>query len=464
MNDRAYSLDALRGYAIITMVLSATIVGGILPAWMYHAQTPPPEHLFNPGIPGLTWVDMVFPSFLFAMGAAFPFSIGKKLAKGVSKLRLTFDAIIRTALLTYFAIFIQHFYPYMLSAPQDMSSWLLAILCFALLFPTFMRLPFKMPQWGDWTVKLGAIAVGITLMLTTNYAGGVKFNIHTSNIIILILANMALFGSILYIFTYKNWKARIVILMLLMAIMLSSTISESWAASVATFNPLTWFYNFNYLKYLFIIIPGSFAGEFLLNAMTSSSKSPKNCNNIAYTMIVITLAIIISNLYCLYMRYLVLNMIISAILVVIGYASLRKSKGISLLWRNLFIAGAFMLFLGLFIEPFEGGIKKDPVNFSYLFTTAGLSFYALIFFSVVCDYFKCTRSTSFLVMSGQNPMIAYVAGDLLLMPLLNILGLYSLLGIFHISPVMGFLQGVILTTCAVLVTMFFTKIKWFWRT
>ena len=76
MNDRALSIDALRGYAIITMVLSATIVAGILPGWMYHAQTPPPTHAFNPDVPGLTWVDLVFPSFLFAMGAAFPFSIG----------------------------------------------------------------------------------------------------------------------------------------------------------------------------------------------------------------------------------------------------------------------------------------------------------------------------------------------------------------------------------------------------
>ena len=34
MNNRAYALDALRGYAIITMVLSATIVTQVLPGWM----------------------------------------------------------------------------------------------------------------------------------------------------------------------------------------------------------------------------------------------------------------------------------------------------------------------------------------------------------------------------------------------------------------------------------------------
>ena len=41
MNKRAFSLDALRGYAIITMVLSGTIASGVLPGWMYHAQVGP---------------------------------------------------------------------------------------------------------------------------------------------------------------------------------------------------------------------------------------------------------------------------------------------------------------------------------------------------------------------------------------------------------------------------------------
>ena len=95
MNNRAYALDALRGYAIITMVLSATIVTQVLPGWMSHAQTPPPDHIFNPSLPGITWVDLVFPFFLFAMGAAFPFSIGKRAEKGDSKLKLVYEAVKR---------------------------------------------------------------------------------------------------------------------------------------------------------------------------------------------------------------------------------------------------------------------------------------------------------------------------------------------------------------------------------
>ena len=76
-STRASSLDALRGYAILTMVLSGSVAWGVLPGWMYHAQVGPRSNfVFDGSIYGITWVDLVFPFFLFAMGAAFPFSIG----------------------------------------------------------------------------------------------------------------------------------------------------------------------------------------------------------------------------------------------------------------------------------------------------------------------------------------------------------------------------------------------------
>ena len=70
----------------------------------------------------------------------------------------------------------------------------------------------------------------------------------------------------------------------------------------------------------------------------------------------------------------------------------------------------------------------------------------------------------FLVMPGQNPMMAYVVGDLLIMPLVNLLGIASLLVYFNENAWMGFLRGVVLTTLSVLITMFFTRIKCFCRT
>lgn len=466
MKGRAYSLDALRGYAILTMVLSATVAGSILPAWMYHAQTPPPTHAFNPELPGLTWVDLVFPFFLFAMGAAFPFSIRKRKEKGESELRLVYDALKRGVQLTFFAIFIQHFYPYMLSSPQDMRAWLLAIACFAVLFPMFMRLPFPLPAWGHTAVKLGAYAVAVVMLLTVNYADGREFSLYTSNIIILLLANMAIFGSIIYLFTMDNKWARIAVLLVLAGIILSSEVKGSWTSTLFGFTPVPWMYRFDYLKYLFIVLPGSLAGDFLLEWMNRREYEEGEDKNDrkAYVALFLSVAIILCNLVGLYNRWLHVNLVVNILLLLAGWWLLRKSAGSASLWKELFNMGAFLLLVGLCLEPFQGGIKKDVATFSYFFVTSGLACMALIVFHILCDYFHCRKSTSWLVMSGQNPMIAYVAGDLLVIPVLQMTGLFPLLSYLHSNPWLGFLQGLLLTSLSLLVTIFFTRIKWFWRT
>ncbi len=465
MNQRAYALDALRGYAILTMVLSATVASGILPGWMYHAQTPPSTHVFNPYLPGITWVDLVFPFFLFAMGASFPFSIGKRREKGDSQWKLAGEALKRGVQLTFFAIFIQHFYPYVLSSPQDARAWFLAIFCFVLLFPMFMRLPWNMPQWAHQGIKLIAYLLAFVLLLTTSYSGDRTFNLSFSNIIILLLANMAIFGSLLYLFTmYCRW-VRLGALLLVGAVMLSAQADSSWTQWLFDATPLPWMYRFDYLKYLFIVIPGSIAGEYLLEWMKQRPREEEQKNHfIAWGLLVLTLVLIVGNLTGLYTRHLEINLLATLLLLGVGLWILRRVTGIALLWRKLFIAGAFLLFLGLCLEPFQEGIKKDPATFSYFFVTSGLAFMALLFFSIVCDYFHCLRSTRFLVMSGQNPMIAYVAGDLLIMPVLNLTGLAAFLPYLHQNAWLGFLQGILLTSLVVLVTMFFTRIKWFWRT
>ena len=467
MNNRALSLDALRGYAILTMVLSATIVYGILPGWMYHAQVPPPDHVFNPCLPGLTWVDMVFPSFLFAMGAALPFSVGKRMRKGASKLSLALNALWRGVKLTFFAILIQHFYPYMTGG--DLHSQLLAVFCFALLFPMYMRLPWEMPGWMRTAIQLAAMAVGTTVMLCMSYPTDYDLNLHlhTSNIIILILANVSVFATLLFIFTANSRTVRLSILAILFGIILSADAdSGSWAAWLMSATPASWLYVPAYLKYLFIVIPGSIAGEILLAHTEKMQAAPcvATPRSKAWAIAAIAIAIVVVNLVCLYARWLNLNLALNAALLIAGYATVRRGEGFCALWRELFIAGAVMMLLGLAVEPFEDGIKKDPVTFGYLFTTGGMSFMTLIFLSVVCDYFKCHRSTAFLVMSGQNPMVAYVACDLLIYPILGMCGLMQHLGFFATSPWLGFLQGVLLTSLAVLVTMFFTRIKWVWRT
>jgi Uncharacterized conserved protein len=330
MNQRAYALDALRGYAIITMVLSATVASGILPVWMYHAQEPPPTHVFNPTLSGLTWVDLVFPFFLFSMGAAFPFSIGKRIEKGENQIRLIWDAVKRGLQLTFFAIFIQHFYPYVLSSPQDIRSWGLALLSFALLFPMFMRIPLKIPVWAHTGIKIIAYLLAFLLMISVKYADGRTWSLGFSNIIILLLANMAVFGSIIYIFTRNNRWARIAVLICLMATLLSAGTEGSWAQIVYNYTPFPWMYKFTYLKYLFIVIPGSIAGEYLMEWMVRRSKESvlavKNDRQISVFLLILTIGVIILNLCFLESRLLVVNLIVTASLLILGLFFIKECE------------------------------------------------------------------------------------------------------------------------------------------
>lgn len=466
MKQRALALDALRGYAIITMVLSATVVAGILPQWMYHAQTPPPTHAYDASISGLTWVDLVFPFFLFAMGAAFPFSLGSRLRKGVCKGRLVADTVLRWLQLAFFAIFIQHFYPYVLSSPQDVRSWLLALLAFGLLFPMFMRFE-RLPRWGALAVKVAAYGAAVALLLTTEYAGGRVFDLNFSNIIILILSNVALFGGVLYIFTARCGVVRLVVMAALTALVLGADVSGSWAQKIMGWSPAWWLLRMDYLRYLLILIPASFAGEMLARSMTTEGWNRKTAksNKPAVVVAVAMIAGVVGTLWSVNHHHIGWAFVINVVTMVSAWLALRRVDApLGELWRGLLAMAAVLMFVGLMAEPLQGGVKKDPATLSYLLVTSSLATSVQLFFSVVCDYFGHRRATSFLTMSGQNPMVAYVAGDLVVYPLLNLTGGVALLWPLYASPWLGFLHGVLLTTVSVLLTMLTTRLKWFWRT
>ncbi len=471
--QRAYALDALRGYAIITMVLSATVVAGILPEWMYHAQTPPPTHAYLPEISGLTWVDLVFPFFLFAMGAALPFSIGSRLERGVKWWKIAIDVVLRWLQLAFFAIFIQHFYPYVLSAPQDLRSWLLAMAAFAVLFPMFMRFD-RVALWGRIAIKVAAYGAAVVMLLTTDYASERIFSPEFSNIIILILSNVALFAGLIYLVTSAEWlrgrgrEVRMLLFALLALLVLGGDVEGSWAADVMRYSPIWWLLRFDYLRYLLILLPAMEAGEMLRQSMKGEGDATERTsgnNRWATVLGVAAVVLVVATLGSVQNHQIGLWALVTvAILCVMMVASKRVSGTMGRLWLQLSVLAAVVLALGVLAEPLQGGVKKDPATLSYLFTTAGLATVSLVALSVAVDYFGHRKALAFLWQSGQNPMVAYVACDLVVYPLLNITGGVALLWPLYSTPLLGALHGFILTAVTVLITMFTTRRKWFWRT
>lgn len=433
---RSNSLDALRGFAILAMVLSSSIAFGILPDWMYHAQTPPPSHQFNPALPGITWVDLVFPFFLFSMGAAIPLALHKKVE---NRLSVISGLVQRFILLIFFAIFTLH-----ARASAGWENQLIAISAFVLLCFVFIRMDAKIP-------KIIALTAAVAFLF---YKG---VDVYKSDIIILVLANMAFFGSVIWWLTAKHPLFRLGVLPFIAAIFMAADTPGSWAEAVYNWSPLPWMYKFYYLKYLFIILPGTFAGEWLLLSVPAIPTWDKR----KWMMIAGgAFLLVIVNVVCLFSRQVVLNLVLSALIGTFMLVLATKVQA----WKNYLQAGVYLLWLGLFFDCTQGGIKKDPSNYSYYFVTGGLAFLVILGFTVLEYYGYATRIIRYLAVNGRNPMVAYVAGNLLLLPLLKLTGAIDLLSAMEHNVWLGVLRGLLFTGVVSLITIFFVHRKWFWKT
>ena len=605
---RAHALDALRGYAIITMVLSAMEAFSVLPRWMYHAQVPPPDHVFDPTIYGITWVDIIFPFFLFSMGAAIPLSLGRQHAKGESIMKLTWKTVQRWVKLTFFAIFIIHAFPFMLGYEQEWMRYAMPIFFFILLCLMFMPNPFGLSPYKARAITWSAYLVAVGFMLLQPYAGGAPFRLTDSDCIMLILANVSLTGSIIYLLTIGHPLRRLALLPFLVALFMAAHTANSWPALLIHTSWLPWLYLPAYQVYLLIIIPGTVAGEWIAqwlekmkandtskglvdnyqkkneavlenvnplkggrgavlengngvkndekvvleneNKVRTRSEEMKDKENaLALPVAFLSLALIVVNVVLLFGRHLVANLVATMVLTALTAWLLRSrreagttgveaakqrsaskdassqnaakqevsnreassqeaakqevsSREASLqeaskqevsnreassqeaaqqevynqkcssipasptlhFWQRLSSAGAYLLLLGLCLESYEGGIRKDDVTLSYLFVTCGLAFYGLLLRTVVCDHWQGRWLCAPLEMVGKNPMVAYVSASMVIIPVLILTHIYPYIDALSSQPLTGFLKGVLLTTLCMALTAWFTHKRWFWKT
>jgi predicted acyltransferase len=471
MKTRNESLDALRGFAILTMVLSGAIAyGDVLPAWMFHAQVPPPAHKFDPSIPGITWVDLVFPFFLFSMGAAIPLALKKYMEQGKGLVFILRLAVKRFLLLAFFALFSNHMKAWALAENPATGDYLLSIAAFVLLFFQFYENKNEKRTTMFLTAKLLSFAIALFLLWKIPFWSGKGFDFYKSDIIILVLANMALFGTVIYYFTADKPLLRIGILPFIIAVFLAAKEpTNGWAKELFQFSAVggwkfDWLYKFYFLKYLFIIIPGTLAGEMMLKEMKNEKLEREKVRpSVENWLVMIALALIFVNLYALFTRLLFVNVLISTTLCIAALYLLKTAtKGN--LYKQLVNAGTYLLLLGLFFEAYEGGIKKDSSTYSYYFVTAGLAFFSLIFFTVLAQRKWGVPVARYLSLNGKNPMVAYVAGNLVVLPLLALTQTRHYWDAMNQNFFMGFMKGLVFTAVVSVITILFVNKKWFWKT
>lgn len=465
---RSLALDALRGFAILTMILSSRIPYGVLPGWMYHVQVPPPRHTFDPMVPGISWVDLVFPFFLFAMGAAFPLALSRKKASGVSALRLTGQIVWRGILLMFFALTIMAVRPHSFDPSLSASSLLLGLLMFGCMFLVFFRYPEKIKKGIRMLLQFAGYAGIFIFFFMMKYPDGSGFLWKRYDIIILVLSNVAIAGSLIWVATETSYIWRLAIMAGLLAIRLSFNAENNWIHSAGVAYPSWMLFQLYFLKYLFIVIPGTIAGDIILS-YSRQKRDPENepvMNRSVYAFIsFLMFYMIYLSLAGLYTRLVWQTTAAGIALCGITFYLFRmNTSAYNTFLRSLFSWGAFWFVLGLLFEPFEGGIKKDHSTMSYYFVTSGLAVFMLIGFSILIDIFKKQRWLSILIDNGQNPMLAYAGGTNLLTPLVLLLYIDQSLAALLPGPWPGALKGIIVTGILGLIVQFFTRKKIFWRT
>ncbi len=335
--------------------------------------------------------------------------------------------------------------------------------------------------------KIVSFAVALFLLWWLPFWGGKGFDWYHSDIIIIVLANMALFGTLIYYFTADKPLLRIGLLPFIMAIFLAAKEpGAGWAKELFNFSHIgavnfDWLYKFYFLKYLFIIIPGTVAGEWMMESIKNEKLRIKNEASAAIKneelkiknegedgrvenwLALIGVALIVFNLYGLFTRMLLLNLVVTSLLCGLA-VYLTRLYAKDNLYRRLITGGTYLLLLGLCFEAYEGGIKKDSSTYSYYFVTCGLAFYALLCFSVMAKRKYFSAIAHYFSLNGKNPMVAYVAGNLVLLPLLALTHTKTLWDGMNQNAVMGLMKGLVFTGLVSLITIFFVKRRWFWKT
>ena len=120
---RIRSVDALRGFVMFMMIFVNDLAGAgkVVPDWMVHFSDR------HHGGSGMTFVDLVFPAFLFIVGMSIPMAMGARLAKGYSNSRMLGHVCVRTLSLLFIGVLMVHETPDAAAMGWSGNGWCIAM-------------------------------------------------------------------------------------------------------------------------------------------------------------------------------------------------------------------------------------------------------------------------------------------------------------------------------------------------
>lgn len=167
--NRITSVDALRGFVMFMMIFVNDLAGApptIVPAWMRHFH----------GKSGMTFVDLVFPAFLFIVGMSIPLALGRRV-QTEPLWKTVLHILSRTLALLLIGIMMVNESPDTQSMGWSAALWsvllyLSAILAFCQIAPKRDAMKSESrPRRQTVTIILRALGFGVLAFLAFSFRG-----------------------------------------------------------------------------------------------------------------------------------------------------------------------------------------------------------------------------------------------------------------------------------------------------
>ena len=104
-----------------------------------------------------------------------------------------------------------------------------------------------------------------------------------------------------------------------------------------------------------------------------------------------------------------------------------------------------------------------PETFAWFFQGCGIAIFLLLVFILITEVLRRPRPLQLLVANGQNPMLAYVANGMLILPLLGLAGGKNAVDSLELAPSLAFAWSLALTLLVAFTVRFFVSRRLLWR-
>ncbi|NCS88924.1 MAG: hypothetical protein AUK34_13960 [Ignavibacteria bacterium CG2_30_36_16] len=384
---RIESIDVFRGLTILTMVFVNDVASvRNIPEWMKH---------FPSNVDGMTFVDIVFPAFLFIVGMAIPFAFQKRSEKGESTTSVWGHLLFRSVGLIYLGVMMVNVSSINSEASGiSMYLWMLLLyVSIILVWNSYSSVKNKFISTG--IRSIGAVVLFVLMIIYRSGDGNGWLQPKWWGILGLIgLAYLT--SASAYILLKKNITAMAALLSIFIFIYMAERSGQYlWMSNI---------------------------GNVLWLGMAVSSHAALTTAGIVLSLIII--------------KY--------------------KDESNTKLFFVMSLFGLFLMVSGYLLRPYYG-ISKNFATPAWVFYCAGICVTVFILIYWLIDVKKFKKIFSFIKPAGSNPLLAYMLPSIIyaIIGLTN----FSIYGTMFGDGWVGIIRSLVFSFFILVLTGLLTKMK-----